>query len=167
MIQRRSREDICVKRLVQSTLGETNIYIEIYIFRQKLCIDLKSIHEDRQRTHVLWFNGSLWLYLFYSHFHSPFGLRWTCYSTDSTVARVQEPYRGRARFFQKLTFDMVRRPKFMFFMHNFKGFPMPYNCFFAGKGFFPAKMCILSLLSYICARAFSKNWNSTGSSGHN
>jgi len=28
------------------------IYIEIYIYRQKLCIDLKSIHEDRQRTHV-------------------------------------------------------------------------------------------------------------------
>ena len=30
--------------------------------------------------------------------------------------RVQEPYRGRARFFQKLIFYMVPRPKLMFFM---------------------------------------------------
>ena len=41
------------------------------------------------------------------------------------VRRVQEPYRGRARFVQKLTFYMVPRPKIMFFMQNFKGFPMP------------------------------------------
>ena len=41
------------------------------------------------------------------------------------VVRVQEPYRGRARFFQKLTFYIVTRPKLMFFMQNFKGFPMP------------------------------------------
>jgi len=34
----------------------------------------------------------------------------------TTVDRVQEPYRGRARFFQKLTFYMVPRPKLMFFM---------------------------------------------------
>ena len=39
--------------------------------------------------------------------------------------RVQEPYRGRARFFQKLIFYMVSRPKLMFFMLNFKGFPVP------------------------------------------
>jgi len=43
----------------------------------------------------------------------------------SVVARVQESYGGRARFFQKLTFYMVPRPKNMFFMQNFKGFPMP------------------------------------------
>ena len=42
-----------------------------------------------------------------------------------TVIRVQEPYRGRARLVQKLTFYMVRRPKFMFLMQNFKGFPRP------------------------------------------
>ena len=42
----------------------------------------------------------------------------------SQSSRVQEPYRGRARFFQKLTFYMVCRPKLMFFMQNFKGFPM-------------------------------------------
>ena len=39
--------------------------------------------------------------------------------------RVQEPYRGRARFFQKLTFYIVIRPKFMFLMQNLKGSPMP------------------------------------------
>jgi len=41
------------------------------------------------------------------------------------LTRVQEPYRGRARFVQKLTFYVVPRPKLMFFMQNFKGFPMP------------------------------------------
>jgi len=46
-------------------------------------------------------------------------------STPSPTNRVQEPYRGRARFFQKLVFHRVTRPKFMFFMQNFKGFPMP------------------------------------------
>ena len=48
MIQRRSREDICAS----SKVHLTNIYIEICIYRKKLCIDLKSINEDRQRTHV-------------------------------------------------------------------------------------------------------------------
>jgi len=32
------------------------------------------------------------------------------------TGRVQEPHRGRARFFQKLIFYMVPRPKLMFFM---------------------------------------------------
>ena len=45
--------------------------------------------------------------------------------TVSSSSRVQEPYRGRARFFQILIFYMVTRPKLMFCMQNFKGFPMP------------------------------------------
>jgi len=42
----------------------------------------------------------------------------------------------------------------MFFMHNFKGFPMPYNCFFAGTGFFPAKRAFCPFC-HIYARALS------------
>ena len=45
-------------------------------------------------------------------------------NNDFAYGRVQEPYRGRARFVQKLTFNIVSRPKLMFFMQNFKGFPM-------------------------------------------
>jgi len=44
---------------------------------------------------------------------------------SSVIVRVQEHYRGRARFFQKLIFYMVCRPKLVLFMQNFKGFPMP------------------------------------------
>ena len=40
-------------------------------------------------------------------------------NNDFAYGRVQEPYRGRARFVQKLTFYMVSRPKLMFFMQNF------------------------------------------------
>ena len=46
-------------------------------------------------------------------------------NTTITLSRVQEPYRGRARFFQKLIFYEVTRPKLMILMWNFKGFPMP------------------------------------------
>ena len=69
--------------------------------------------------------------------------------------RVQEPYRGRARFVQKLTFYMVPRPKIMFFMQKFKGFPMPQQLFQLSRvpqGFFPAKRAFCPFC-HIYARA--------------
>ena len=63
----------------------------------------------------------------------------------SEFVRVREgprTLRDRARFFQKLIFYMVSRPKLMFFMQNFKGFPMPQLLFklcAGAQGFFPAK----------------------------
>ena len=69
--------------------------------------------------------------------------------------RVQEPYRGRARFVQKLTFYMVPRPKIMFFMQNFKGFPTPQLLFKLSAGaqvFFPAKRAFCPFC-HIYARA--------------
>jgi len=75
--------------------------------------------------------------------------------------RVQEPYRGRARFVQKLTFYIVTRPKLMFFKQNFKGFPMPQLLFklsCEAQGFFPAKRAFCPFC-HIYARALSPNIN--------
>ena len=83
--------------------------------------------------------------------------RWATYEVCLVYDRVQEPYRGRARFVQQLTFYIVTRPKLMFFMQNFKGFPMSQlllKLSDGALGFFPAKRAFCPFCN-MYARALS------------
>ena len=86
---------------------------------------------DKPFNIFAWFTGAgrarLYFFLFFLAQRDFFQIRgWVRVINveGSRDDRVQEPYRGRARFSQKLTFYMVIRSKLMFFMQNFKGFPM-------------------------------------------
>jgi len=76
------------------------------------------------------------------------------------VERVQEPYRGCTRFFSKINFLHGDQAKTYVFYEEFQGLSdaiIAFSVVVCGTGFFTRQTGILSLLSYICARAFSKN----------